>query len=31
VHSGEILGIPLLDHLVVGTRSYVSFADRGWI
>jgi DNA repair protein RadC len=31
VRSGEILGIPLLDHLVVGARSYVSFADRGWI
>jgi DNA repair protein RadC len=27
--AGEILGIPLLDHLVVGSQGYVSLADRG--
>jgi len=26
---GEILGIPLLDHLIVGKAAYVSLADRG--
>lgn len=29
--AGEVLGIPLLDHLVVGRQRYVSFADRGLI
>ena len=28
---GELLGIPLLDHLIVGDGRYVSFADRGWL
>ena len=28
--SGEILGIPLLDHLVIGGETYFSFADHGW-
>jgi DNA repair protein RadC len=27
--AGEILGIPLLDHLVVGDGAYVSLAERG--
>lgn len=27
--AGEILGIPLLDHLIVGRGTYVSLADRG--
>lgn len=27
--GGEILGIPLLDHLIVGQGRYVSLADRG--
>lgn len=26
---GRVLGIPLLDHLIVGHGRYVSFADRG--
>ncbi|MBK6847831.1 MAG: DNA repair protein RadC [Proteobacteria bacterium] len=30
-HGGRLLGIPLLDHLVVGDGSFVSFADRGWV
>jgi DNA repair protein RadC len=27
--AGEILGIPLLDHIVVGDGCYISLADRG--
>ena len=26
----ELLGIPLLDHLVLGDGRYYSFADHGW-
>ena len=29
-HGAELLGIPLLDHLVLGEASYFSFADQGW-
>jgi len=29
-HGAELLGIPLLDHLVLGETSYFSFADQGW-
>lgn len=35
--AGAILGIPVLDHLVIGhersdgTCAYVSFADQGWL
>jgi len=28
-HAGEILGINLLDHVVIGDGRYVSFADDG--
>jgi DNA repair protein RadC len=28
--AGEILGIPLLDHVIIGDDSYFSFADIGW-
>jgi DNA repair protein RadC len=31
VQAGEVLGIPLLDHLILGDGRYVSFADRGWL
>ena len=31
VAAGNLLGIHVLDHLVVGDRAYVSFADRGWL
>jgi DNA repair protein RadC len=31
VSAGEILGIRVLDHLVVGDGHYVSFADQGWM
>ena len=27
---GELVGIPVLDHLVVGWEGYVSLAERGW-
>jgi len=27
--AGEVLGIPLLDHIVVGASTYVSLASRG--
>ncbi|TSA51866.1 MAG: DNA repair protein RadC [Actinobacteria bacterium] len=29
--GGELLGIPVLDHLVIGEGKYVSFADHGWL
>jgi DNA repair protein RadC len=29
--AGNIVGIRLLDHLVIGSEGYVSFADHGWI
>jgi DNA repair protein RadC len=28
--AGEIMGIPVLDHVVVGRGRYWSFADNGW-
>ena len=28
VKSGKLLGIPVLDHIVVGNGDYYSFADR---
>lgn len=31
VEAGSILGIEILDHVVVGSRGYVSFAERGWL
>lgn len=31
VSAGEVLGIPVLDHLILGDGRYVSFADRGWL
>ena len=31
VSAGEVLGIRVLDHLVVGDGHYVSFADQGWL
>jgi len=29
--AGELLGIPLLDHLIVGADSYLSMADIGFV
>jgi DNA repair protein RadC len=31
VAAGALLGIPVLDHLVIGDGRYVSFADEGWL
>jgi DNA repair protein RadC len=27
---GELLGIPVLDHVVFASEGYVSLADRNW-
>ena len=29
--AGRILGIRVLDHLIIGDNSYISFADQGWL
>jgi DNA repair protein RadC len=31
VSVGELVGIRVLDHVIIGDRRYVSFADQGWI
>ena len=31
VAAGDLLGIRVLDHLIVGDGRYVSFADEGWL
>jgi DNA repair protein RadC len=31
VAAGNLLGIRVLDHLVLGDKNYVSFADQGWM
>lgn len=31
VMAGEVLGIRVLDHVIVGDGRYVSFADEGWL
>ncbi len=31
VESGDLLGIRVLDHVVLGEDRYVSFADEGWL
>ena len=31
VSAGDILGIRVLDHLIIGDGKYVSFADNGWM
>ncbi len=31
VSAGEVLGIRVLDHLIVGDARYISFADQGWL
>ncbi len=28
--SGRVLGIPLLDHVIVGREGYFSYAENGW-
>lgn len=29
-HAGELLGITLLDHVILGKAQHYSFADHGW-
>lgn len=29
--AGETIGIPVLDHIIVGRNTYVSFKDEGWM
>jgi len=31
VQAGEVLGIKVLDHIIIGEERYMSFADRGMI
>ncbi|RMH08609.1 MAG: JAB domain-containing protein [Nitrospirae bacterium] len=31
VAAGEVLGIPVLDHVIIGDGRFVSFADEGWL
>jgi DNA repair protein RadC len=31
VEAGRLLGIRVLDHVILGERGYVSFADEGWL
>ena len=31
VEAGNILGIQVLDHLIIGDGKYVSFTDQGWM
>ncbi|HEU4686333.1 MAG TPA: DNA repair protein RadC [Nitrospira sp.] len=31
VTAGEVLGIRVLDHLIIGDGRYTSFADEGWL
>jgi DNA repair protein RadC len=31
VRAGELLGVQVLDHLVIGGSGYTSFAQRGWL
>lgn len=31
VRAGEILGVPLLDHVIIGAQGYASFARSGWL
>lgn len=30
VSAGELMGIPVLDHVIMGSKSYFSFADAGY-
>src|SRR5881397_117181 len=31
VSAGEIIGIRVLDHVIIGDHEYISFADQGWL
>lgn len=29
--AGELLGLPIVDHVVIGTEGYTSFQESGWL
>jgi DNA repair protein RadC len=29
--AGEIIGVPLLDHIIIGDGRYISLKERGYI
>ena len=29
--AGELIGITLMDHIIIGDQSYVSLAEKGWV
>jgi len=29
--AGKLLAIEVLDHVIIGAKSYVSFSEQGWI
>lgn len=29
--AGELIGVTLTDHIIIGDQSYVSLAEKGWI
>ena len=31
VRAGQAVGIPVLDHVIVGDLAFVSMAERGWV
>ena len=31
VEAGELLGVPVLDHIVIGENRYVSLKEKGWL
>jgi DNA repair protein RadC len=31
VEAGALIGIPLLDHIIIGAGSFISLKERGWI
>lgn len=31
VRAGDLLGVPLLDHVVIGADRFTSFSERGWL
>ncbi|HDD43547.1 MAG TPA: JAB domain-containing protein [Candidatus Desulfofervidus auxilii] len=31
IQAGEIIGIPILDHIILGNTEFFSFAKKGWL
>lgn len=29
--AGELIGIPVLDHIIIGDGQYISFVERGFL